>query len=290
MRLPDFLGLGAQRAGTTLIYELLSQHPQICMARGRKEVHFFDRYFERGAGWYASLFTNCDKRCGEITPSYLHDPRCPARIYSLLPEVRLFVACRDPIERAYSQFKLEVRERGFRGSFEDFLEEFPDAVSRGLYYDQLTRYTRYFPKKNILVLLFEDLIQRPDQEIRKLLDFLGVAPMPGPIMLRNKVNPGVIPRWHRLYIAGKWITRWLHDHDLSKVVMISKRVGLRRLFFPQKQKTSSFPLMEPVTWLKLRELYWDDALALSRFLGRDLIALWGWDKRIPKTSSDRVGG
>ena len=148
---------------------------------------------------------------------------------------------RDPVERAYSQFKLEVRERGFNGSFEDFLKAFPDAISRGLYYQQLTRYYALFHRENILVLLFEDLIQRTDEEIGKLLAFLDVAPLPGPLMPREKVNLGVIPRAHRLYIAGKRITSWLHDHDLSGVVMVLKRCGLEKLFFSQRQKASSFP-------------------------------------------------
>jgi len=279
VRLPDFLGLGAQRAGTTLLYGLLSRHPQICMARGRKEVHFFDRYFDRGVRWYTSLFTGCgNKRCGEVTPAYLHDPLCPVRIRSLLPEVRLFVILRDPVERAYSQFKFEVRERGFKGSFEDFLRAFPDAISRGLYYQQLTRYYALFHRENILVLLFEDLIHRPDQEIRRLLDFLDVAPFPGPITLREKVNPGVIPRAHRLYVAGKRITAWLHDHDLSEIVMVLKGCGLSRFFFSRGGEASSFSPMEPRTRDQLREIFWDDVLALSRLLNRDLIALWGWNK------------
>src|SRR5437016_10638114 len=104
------------KAGTTLLYDLFHQHPDVCMARAKKEVHFFDVHYHRGIRWYESQFDPCGARvAGEITPNYLYDPRCPARIHRHLPDARMIVCLRDPITRAYSQFKQWVRDSGFQG-------------------------------------------------------------------------------------------------------------------------------------------------------------------------------
>lgn len=115
MALPDFIGIGVQRAGTTRIYELLKQHSEICMPTYRKEVHYFDRYYHKGERWYRSLFDHCKgKIVGEITPAYIYDEKCAERIHKLLPDVKLIAILRNPIDRAYSQFKFTIREKGYQ--------------------------------------------------------------------------------------------------------------------------------------------------------------------------------
>ncbi len=109
-RLPDFIILGAQRAGTSSLYYYLSQHPQILPAV-RKELHFFDDHYRRGLGWYRSQFPTRGARgtiTGEATPYYLSHPHAPARIQRLLPQARLIVLLRNPVERAISHYFFEV--------------------------------------------------------------------------------------------------------------------------------------------------------------------------------------
>ena len=123
-RLPDFLGLGTQKGGTTTLHQLLGLHPDVHLP-DRKEVHYFDLQPEQPASWYAEQFSSArpGQHCGEITPFYLFHPEVPARIRALLPEAKLLVLLRDPVERALSQV-FHARKRGF----EDYIlhDEFPE--------------------------------------------------------------------------------------------------------------------------------------------------------------------
>jgi len=201
---PDFIGIGAQRAGTTRLYEFFKQHPEICMPRHRKEVHYFDRYYNKGERWYRSLFDNCKgKTTGEITPAYIYDERCAERIHKVRPDVKLIAVLRNPVERAYSQFKFTVREKKYSGSFSYFIGSYEDAVKRGLYYEQISRYLGYFPKESLKILLFEDMVANPVKQLSEVFAFLGVDTSFTPVHTEQKVNPSEIPRFHGLYALGK---------------------------------------------------------------------------------------
>ena len=101
--LPDFLGVGTQKGGTTYLYELLKRHPQVFLAKP-KEQHFFSLHWQRGADWYRRQFASSEESqiCGEITPYYLFHPEARAN-QSLVPNVKLIVLLRDPVERALSR-------------------------------------------------------------------------------------------------------------------------------------------------------------------------------------------
>ena len=105
VKLPDFLGIGAQKAGTTYLYSLLSEHPQVFLS-SPKELHFFSLHYQKGLAWYQDQFkfAATDKCCGEITPYYMFHPLASKRIRKHLPNVKLIVLLRDPVERALSQF------------------------------------------------------------------------------------------------------------------------------------------------------------------------------------------
>jgi hypothetical protein len=109
--LPDFLLLGAQKAGTTALYEYLRRHPQIT-GPSWKEVSFFDRHWARGESWYRGNFPNLartrGKLVGEASPSYVLHPLAPQRVQELVPDARLIVLVRNPVDRAFSQYNHEV--------------------------------------------------------------------------------------------------------------------------------------------------------------------------------------
>ena len=103
-RLPDFLGLGVQKGGTTTLHTLLAAHPQLMLPQ-KKELHFFTHRYWRGKRWYGRQFRAAtpDQKCGEITPYYLFHSLVPERIQRCCPKVRLIVLLRDPVERALLQ-------------------------------------------------------------------------------------------------------------------------------------------------------------------------------------------
>src|SRR5688572_14326389 len=104
-RLPDFLIVGAMRSGTTSLHKYLQAHPDVFVASG-KEVHFFDRRYGRGLDWYRSRFAGVttERVVGEATPAYMYDENAIARIAHDLPDARLIVVLRNPVDRAYSHY------------------------------------------------------------------------------------------------------------------------------------------------------------------------------------------
>lgn len=178
---PSFLGIGAQRSGTTWLYAQLLGHPQVFVPTRRKELHYFDWNHDRGAGWYERWFPSPEelarggyRASGEITPEYLLDESAPARIAGALPEVRLIAMLRDPVDRAFSQYCFRVQRFGERRTFERFYAERPDARRRGQYAARLAEYRRYFPSERFLVLVAESAFSRPQQAVRELARFLSV--------------------------------------------------------------------------------------------------------------------
>ena len=196
--LPDFLILGAQKAGTTALYAYLRWHPQIT-GPSFKEVSFFDRHYARGERWYrAHLPIRRSGIVGEASPSYLFHPLAPERVAKMLPDARLIALLRDPVGRAFSHYQHEVALGRESLSFEDAVSlegqrmegevermlrdpaYFSYAwwnytyLARGRYAEQLERWYAAFPHERLLVLLTDDLAADTAGTYERVLDFLGV--------------------------------------------------------------------------------------------------------------------
>lgn len=136
MRIPNFLAIGAQRAGTTLLHRVLDAHDEVYVPSRRKEVHYFDWYYERGPAWYARFFpdeaaASRYRAIGEVTPDYIFHADAPHRIRLTLPDCRFIVSLRNPIHRAYSWYLFSVRSFNERRSLDVFLDEEVEALARG---------------------------------------------------------------------------------------------------------------------------------------------------------------
>jgi Sulfotransferase domain len=201
--LPNFLVLGAQKAGTTALYEYLRRHPQVT-GPSWKEVSFFDRHWARGESWYRGNFPNRartrGKLVGEASPSYVFHRLAPQRVQELVPDARLIVIVRNPVDRALSQYNHEValgreplrfeealdaEEERLRGEEERMAAD-PRYFSRewwshtykarGRYAEQLERWLAVFPREQLLVLPSDDLGSDPARAHAQVLEFLGATP------------------------------------------------------------------------------------------------------------------
>jgi len=209
--LPDYIIIGTQRAGTTSLYKYLVRHPAIAHAL-TKELRFFDLHYERGFGWYRSRFPSARHRerlrrakdlsmiVGESSPDYLFHPYAPGRIARALPDVKLVVLLRNPVDRAYSHYWHQAA-RGFEPlGFEEAIEREPERLagelermlederyvsyerhhhsylSRGVYVDQLRTWFDLFAREQFLILRSEDLFVDPPAVYRQVLEFLGAPP------------------------------------------------------------------------------------------------------------------
>jgi len=272
--LPGFLGIGALKAGTTYLDAMLRDHPQLCLPAGIKEVEFFNRHHDRGPVWYQQQFRGCSDRLrGEVSPQYLFDPKVAGRISELIPEARLLVSVRDPVRRAYSQYKHWVQETGYGQSFDQFLTDHPGAVDRGRYFSCLRPYLDTFDRDQILILVFDDLIGQPLATMRQVYAFVGVDARHTPAAAGQQVYPSAPPRFHRGYVAAKRVSRRCRQWGLAGVIATGKRAGLGRAFRPSGREPS-FAVLLPDTARRLADGYADDVASLSGLLGRDLSALW----------------
>ncbi|MCX5925453.1 MAG: sulfotransferase domain-containing protein [Candidatus Dependentiae bacterium] len=184
---PDYLIIGVQKAGTTALYNYIIKHPKIVSAK-QKEAHFFDlnQRFNKGIEWYKNQLNysaGLDKMVyGEASPRYFSPvaPLALERIYSLFPHTKLIVLLRDPVERAWSHYKMQWRrgnegkKLGTQESFEYELINRPDLLLRGLYADLFKRWFAYFPRNQFLIIKSEDLRANPDKIVNQVFSFLGL--------------------------------------------------------------------------------------------------------------------
>lgn len=174
-----FLGIGAQKAGTTWLYEHLSKHPDIGFPGG-KEVHFWDAFRERGLDWYRGLFVSPDKAEGDITPAYGFQPdSVVAEVAALFPDLRLIYIMRNPIERAWSSALMALRRAEMQideASFEWFRDHFNSrgSLARGDYESCIDTWRRHFPPPALLLLFFEDIVQSPRTVLERCSLHIGV--------------------------------------------------------------------------------------------------------------------
>lgn len=211
--LPDFMIIGAQKSGTTSLYNYLVEHPNIARA-SRKEPHFFSgENYLKGRFWYRAYFpTVLQKRfaerkggerfiTGEATPYYIFHPHAPRRVRETVPNVKLVALLRNPVDRAISQYHHEVRrgnetlplaeaiereperlegerEKMLRDeSYASFAYQYHSYLARGIYVDQIKAWRDHFPEERLLILKSEDFLAEPAKIVGQTLEFLGMSGM-----------------------------------------------------------------------------------------------------------------
>lgn len=195
-REPNFLIVGAAKAGTTSLAAYLAQHPAVYIPP-EKELHFFDRdqVYAKGWAWYTGRFAAAGDALalGEATPTYMAHERVALRMARHLPDVRLISILRNPIDRAYSYY-WHLRAFGAeRRSFEESLAD-PETerrvgyLARGRYAEQIRVLHRYYPADKLHVALFDDLVSDPARTFSDVCRWLGVDPTV-PVALGQNFNP-----------------------------------------------------------------------------------------------------
>lgn len=204
-RLPNFLIVGAQKAGTTAAIRNLSLHPNIWVFSGttdygQKEVEYFNQHWHRGNEWYKSNFPDSECLIGEKTAELLHRTVCHRRMYKTNPDFKLVVLLRNPVDRAYSQWKMAALRKGdedrtFRDVIEteaEILRSFqarkqfyrcaPNGVScwregyllKGMYSDQLKSLYTFFSKHQVFIGISERIRKDTKKGYNEIFNFLGL--------------------------------------------------------------------------------------------------------------------
>ena len=268
----DFLIIGATKSATTWLQKGLQTDPLVSMPD--PELHYFSREFRRGDHWYLAQFPANESAvlAGEKSNSYLESVEAADRIASKLPNVKLVVQLRNPVERAYSDYCMMYR----RGEVGKHVERYLDPrrpsdtrlVSAGFYGRQLQAYYDRFPRQQILVVFYETIKVRPEEQLATVRAFLGLPAVEASELVRSRVKDKTTPMLsvglRRLLrpmkpvvapLRGSRYFRALHSALASEIVYSP---------FPQDARE------------RLVDHYAPDVEALGRLLGRDLS---GWLRR-----------
>jgi hypothetical protein len=225
-----FLGIGAQKAGTTWLFENLMTHPQIFFPAG-KEIHFWDKKSSNGLDWYFSKFNsiNDEDICkGEITPSYsILKSETIKQIHEYLPNIKIIYILRNPLERAWSAARMNYfrQNKLFHDNADSFFIEdiySSESIMRGDYESCLKNWLRFYSMKQILILFYEDIEKNPGILLNKCFNHLGV----GDLNFENNSKLGRRVFVGEDVIMSSQIREILHEIYDSKIISLEKFLGV----------------------------------------------------------------
>jgi hypothetical protein len=272
---PDWLIVGAPKAGTTTLAAWLGEHPDAFVSPV-KEVSYFDLHYDRGPAWYAAHFDGAapGQLVGESTPAYMYVDAALDRLAADAPDVRLAIILREPVDRVWSNYWY-FRAMGIDGRpFSRILRSErrdPTSAPRGMpighlaasrYIDRIEAITKRFSRDQLQVLFFDDLRKDPAALFSSLCRHFGLDDTVSPPSGGRAHNVGRMPRWY-----------WLQWASL--------RFGLHRLpmdLGPKMRRwnvrSGSYPKISPALDAELRELFAPANRRLESWLGRPLPASW----------------
>ena len=197
MNKPNFIVVGAQRCGTTWLYENLSNHPEVYMSE-EKELNFFsdlnDNKFSLGEPWYFSNFDDANnvKCIGEITPEYLVCDLAYRRIKKTLGAIKIIVIVRNPLDRIVSSYKRGLREGDWDVSFDEYVSQSMDyCIDRSLYAKDIKKYIDEFGAEQVKILLYDDIYDNPKFFLEELYGFLNISTDIDSRLADKKFNIGI---------------------------------------------------------------------------------------------------
>ena len=276
--LPNFLHVGPSKSGSTWLHEVLIGHRQVYLSQA-KDLYFFNRYYDRGPGWYRAQFRDAGpahKVIGEVCPDYLSCPQAPERIHACLgPDVKLMVTLREPISRAFSGY-LYLRRHGLAApTFRETAKTAPELVDEGRYATHLRNYLQYFKQQRLHVALFDDLQADPQAFLDATTDWLGVTRQELTAGQLRAPLPASQARWLPLAVLAKRGANWARRHDGAHLVGRLKRSAVvqRLLYRPLGDDRPEIPAEDAAF---MHEQLDAEIAAVESEFGIDLRRRWGW--------------
>lgn len=288
--LPTFLIAGVAKAGTTFLYRYLGEHPHTCMSAIKEPVFFSaevgqDRgcpeaapvrsgRFDKGLQWYESLFSHCNagNARGEAS-GYLTRPDSSALISHFVPDVRLLFILRNPVDKIFSHYWQSIRNGESIPPFDQAVRAGHPRIRRYLYESSYARHLDSFMKRfdqsQMMVLLFDDLIQKPDCVISRALEHIGCDPSLAPTVAYEPVNQASIPRSRIVQNAVRTASRATRSVPMTNVMRrCVNRVGSDVRSLNTRWVTDV--RMEDATRSYLQRQLGEDVRYVERMLDRDL--------------------
>lgn len=276
-KLPDFFGIGPGRTGTTWLDQVMRGY--VDLPEGVKETEFFNHFYDKGIDWYARHFRNAtgERKVAEICPYFIY-PEARERIKLHMPNCKLIVTLRNPVDHLYSGYKLLRHFVWARGSFEEVLAKGQlDPSTR--YASNLKGWFDAFGRENVVVSRYEDLRGDPQRYLDRIADFVGIAriPVAGRTDIGDEVNAFArAPKSRRLARNARNFRQWLKGRQAYSVVNVLERAGAWNYCFGRGEP---FPALSPELELKIIQRVTPEIDALQDLLRIDFA---DWKK--PRTA------
>lgn len=291
--LPTFIGIGAPKCATTWLHNCLDAHPDVFMADVKETNFFVFDTIEGRLEEYTAHYEDAsgEEAVGELSVSYIYSKMAPRRVYRLIPDAKLFVSLRNPIDQAYSLYWHRQRQNFHRWDLKSALEvdSFKKAIK--VFTDELLdpcrhhrniqRWLQYFNQSQLHVLLLDDIKEDADQEVAKLYEHIGVDPSFRPNSMQDtgrSARRGTSPRGPLIertrQVLYHVLTRYAY-HPLKRAIgqytadRVKEMLRLRQMmehFFRQ----DGYPEMDSDIRSRLQEEFKDEIRSLELLLDRDL--------------------
>jgi len=273
---PNFFIVGAPRAGTTTLYEFLRRTPKVFMS-SVKEPSYFSVSVNpnlkaskviRDKNQYLKLFKKVKDEIaiGEATPDYLWDPKSAKLIHEVIPNARIIIMLRDPVERAFSHYLLLLSIGSEKVSLQEAIKKAlkakPDYSGRiiecSYYYEQVKRYLEIFGAEQVKVIIFEEFIQEVRNNVKEVLEFLAVTSEPPKIV--EAQNVFTMPRSN---LVNRAVSNSSLNRIRKKIFPRGLNPTLRKVF----TKRTTKPQLSLNDKKILEDIYRKDVLKLQQLLG-----------------------
>lgn len=281
------IGPGASKSGSTWLFGLFNQHTQLNMSKV-KETKFFTYECEKGKDYYLRKYFNEHKEakyCVDFSPIYLIDATVPKKIYQTLgDEVKLVFIFRNPIDRLYSQYHMDKRfgfenldflDAVFRAeserialSLSNFKHRYGNNyLGESLYDEALKRYLEYFSREKMHIVIFEELINNSQNELKKIFKFLKIEDQTGSIELN--VNQGASKVYTRNQSLFRWYVKYFSNIAFIRKIISNRRIKnyLRKLIGSKHQKN---PAILAKDREKLQNYFMNSISEFERITGKDM--------------------
>jgi Sulfotransferase domain len=269
--LPHCIAVGVGRSGTTWLHQVLAGH--VGLPYGVKETDFFLRKYSNGIDWYKSFFRDCAAEFPilEICPTYFSSSEARQRIKLHIPDCRIICTFREPVERAYSHYKLMRHNVWTRASFEEVVSSSREIAEMNRYALNLAGWQQTFARNNVLVSLYDDLERNPQSYLDAVCRFIGIPRLPlKPSLASARLNSfPTAPRNRRLAQNARHVRDWLRARRIYRLDRLLERIGVWGFCFDGGE---AFPPLEPDLEKRLKQRFRPEVEALERLIGRDLSA------------------
>lgn len=272
----DFIGIGCRRCASSWLHECLNEHPEI--GKPPRGIHYFGGELNKEVDWYLDRLREFgDKRCvGEFSISYTYPDKCARaaeEIHHFFSHAKLFMTIRNPIDRAYSDYLRSVKmlEIPKSISFREAIEQNPDLLERGCYASFLKKYMEFFPKEQIMILFYDDLLADPASYLHNLFSFLSVDPDFRPSILDKPSGSAAMIRSSmisKILFRGRDLTKYvLNAAHMNSVVNAVRSTGIWRWTVALNAKDQAQNEQDRAM---VRDYYKNEIKELEKITGREL--------------------